>query len=92
MVYKPRYLKKNETESVVICADTAPYLIIELGNIDSIPKVLLEGKEVDNIKQVGYSWETATPDYDSPNSFMIEHYEQIDGKPKVIKEGFESAW
>ncbi|WP_321389062.1 hypothetical protein [uncultured Enterococcus sp.] len=93
MVYRPRYLSRKENKSIVaVYGNGEPYLRIELDQPNSVPTISYDGKEIENIKSVEYSWETGTSSYESQNNFLIEYYKRINDKPRIIKEGFESVW
>lgn len=58
------------------------YLVIELDEMGSVPKILYKGEEVGPLVKVGFNWDTANAHYPSRQSIMIDHYNiDTSGKP-----------
>lgn len=75
-----RLCKENDT-------DNKPLLQITLQNESSVPKVIYEGKEIDNKARVLFEWETDT-EVMGGTRYNIEHYEPNE---KPVRKGYGLA-
>lgn len=68
-------------------ADTKDkHLIIELDDMDSVPRVFYKGEEISNKVKVGFNWDTANERYPSRQLICIDYLKKEDNG-KYVRTG-----
>lgn len=62
------------------------YLVIELDELESVPKVFYKGEEINNKEKVGFNWDTANQTYPNRTNICIDYFD-VDGMGMPVSKG-----